>query len=356
MSHFAHRKRLVGMSNSTLVVGAGYGGILTANRLYARGHRVTVINESPDFVDRIRLHEYAAGSRSAVTRPLSAMLRPGIELVVGRATRVRPGISPVVELADGSSWSADHVVLAVGSGAGSGPVTLAGAGDLRRQLRALPAGARVRIDGAGLTGIETATEIARAYPGLGVHLHDPAGPLPSTSPRNQDWLRRRLPRLGVRFSQEPTDADLVIECTGLRVPSLAADSGLPVDRARRVLLQDDLTVCGQPNIWGVGDAGVVHPRPLRMACAVAEPMGGHVADSINTVAMGRPVRPFDFGYMFQCISLGRRDGMIVVVHRDDRPIHFRLTGWAGARFKELISTSAVLVPARWATLYRWAGR
>lgn len=356
MSHFAALNRLVGMSISALVIGAGYGGILTANRLHARGHRVKVINESAEFVDRIRLHEYAAGSRSAVTRPLAGMLRPGIEVVVGRAARVRPGVSPSVELANGSVLAADHVVLAVGSGAGPGPVTLAGSVELRRELKALPAGARVRIDGAGLTGIETATEIAGARPDLGVHLHDPAGPLPSTSPRNQDWLRRRLPGLGVRFSQEPADADLVIECTGLRVPSLVADSGLPVDARGRALLHDDLRVCGQKNMWGVGDAAVVDSRPLRMACAVAEPMGGHVADSIASLADGRPVREFDFGYMFQCISLGRRDGMIVVVHRDDRPTRFRLTGWAGARFKELISTSAVLVPARWASLYRWAGR
>ncbi|MDO5500799.1 MAG: FAD-dependent oxidoreductase [Propionibacteriaceae bacterium] len=342
-------------TTSTLVLGAGYAGVLTANRLAARGHHVTLVSERREFVDRIRLHEYAAATRESATRPLVTMLRPTVAVSLGHATSIHPGPTPTVAFADGTTRSADHVVLAVGSGAGPGPGSLTGAAQLRRKLKTLPARARVLINGAGLTGIETATEIALAHPTLHVLLHDPAGPMPATSQRNRDWLRERLPRLGVDLVDDPPDADHSVDCTGFRVPSLAADSGLPVDPHGRVLLEDTLAVRGERNIWGAGDAGVVASRPSRMACAIAEPMGGHVADAIGAVAAGRPVPAFDFGWAFQCLSLGRRDGMIVFVHRDDRPTGARLTGRVAGWFKELVSTGAVAVPARYAHLYRWLG-
>jgi len=343
----------MGMKTSAVVIGAGYGGILTANRLVARGHYVTLVSERAEFVDRIRLHEYVAGTREHVTGPLASMLRSSIRFVQGRATRIHPGPIPAVTLSDGTTHSADHLVLAVGSGAGPGPAGLDGATALRRQLHSLPARARVLINGAGLTGIETATEIATTHPTLRVLLHDPAGPLPSSSLRNRDWLRQRLPGLGVDFTDQPETADLTVDCTGFRVPTLAADSGLPVDAHGRVLLDDTLAVHGHDNLWGVGDAAVPASRPLRMACAVAEPMGGHVADGIGRYAAGRLVRPFSFGFGFQCISLGRRDAIIVFVHRDDRPTNARLSGRAGAWFKELVSAGAV--PARFAQRYVWLG-
>ncbi|WP_432560630.1 NAD(P)/FAD-dependent oxidoreductase [Granulicoccus sp. GXG6511] len=343
------------MKSSALVIGAGYGGLLTANRLAARGHRVTLVNERAEFVDRIRLHEYVAGTRDHATRPLATMLHHAVRFVQGRATRIHPGRTPAATLSDGSTHAADHLVLAVGSGAGLGPAGLDGATALRRQLHALPAGARVLINGAGLTGIETATEIATAHPALRVLLHDPAGPLPTSSLRNRDWLRQRLPRLGVDLTDQQAEADLTIDCTGFRVPALAAESGLPVDAHGRVLLDDTLAVRGHDNLWGVGDAAVMASRPLRMACAVAEPMGGHVADGIGRYAAGQPVRPFNFGFGLQCVSLGRDDAMIVFVHRDDRPTTARLTGRAGAWFKELVSTAAVVFPARFAQGYVWLG-
>ena len=53
-----------------IVIGAGYAGLLAANRLAARGRRVQLVSSTDGYVDRIRLHEYAAGRRVAPARPL----------------------------------------------------------------------------------------------------------------------------------------------------------------------------------------------------------------------------------------------------------------------------------------------
>jgi NADH dehydrogenase FAD-containing subunit len=91
-------------------------------------------------------------------------------------------------------------------------------------------------------------------------------------------------------------------------------------------------------MYAAGDAAFVssHPIPIRMACATAMPMGGHVADNVRAHLRGEPEQPFRLRYFAQCISLGRQDALIQVVNPDDSPREQVITGRAGALVKELI--------------------
>ena len=80
---------------SVVVIGAGYAGVLATNRFLAslsdaerETVQLTVINSRADFVERIRLHELAAGSRRSVTFPLSDILHRDARRVVGTATAI----------------------------------------------------------------------------------------------------------------------------------------------------------------------------------------------------------------------------------------------------------------------------
>jgi NADH dehydrogenase FAD-containing subunit len=89
-----------------------------------------------------------------------------------------------------------------------------------------------------------------------------------------------------------------------------------------------------PNIYAVGDAAAT---PLRMACATAMPMGAYAADHLAARLNGQPqIEPFRFAYVLQCLSLGRRRALVQFVDRDDTPQERIITGWWGARIKELI--------------------
>ena len=64
------------IESTVTVIGAGYAGVVAANRVQAsltpdeRGRvRVVVINTTGVFVERVRLHELAAGARDSVTLP-----------------------------------------------------------------------------------------------------------------------------------------------------------------------------------------------------------------------------------------------------------------------------------------------
>lgn len=48
------------MHHHTVIIGAGYGGLMTAPRLQRQPTRVTLINAETAFVKRIRLHQIAA--------------------------------------------------------------------------------------------------------------------------------------------------------------------------------------------------------------------------------------------------------------------------------------------------------
>src|SRR5437016_5042280 len=79
-----------------VIVGAGYAGLLATARLAGklrrgRGHQpvnITLVNASDVFVERIRLHEFAA-NQAMKRRPITSVLRgTGVNFVQGYVSRV----------------------------------------------------------------------------------------------------------------------------------------------------------------------------------------------------------------------------------------------------------------------------
>lgn len=96
-----------------LVLGAGYAGLMAALRL-APHTRVTLVDPSTAFTERIRLHERAAG-RPDITHPLDALARRAyIAHVAARATRIDPAARQVTT-DDGRQLPYDRLVYALGS-------------------------------------------------------------------------------------------------------------------------------------------------------------------------------------------------------------------------------------------------
>ncbi|MFD1815080.1 NAD(P)/FAD-dependent oxidoreductase [Rhodococcus gannanensis] len=367
-------------STRIVVVGAGYAGVTAANRIRARAGSdvtVTMVNPIPEFVERIRLHQHAAGADPA-TRPLSEMLHRDVEVVVGSAATIGDG---EVVLADGADVGFDHLVYAVGSGPG-GDVpgienahsvsSLDGSIGLRNALDAARPDAVVTVIGGGLTGIETAAEIAERRPGMAVRLLSSGVVAPGLSDGGRDAVLRSLDRLGVEVREhtpvtriapgEVTVAggstaatDVVVWAGRFVVPDLARRSGLPVDEQGRLRTDETLTAVGRPDVIGVGDAVAPPDRVahhLRMSCQAAIPLGVHGADTVLARLKGREPKPLSIGMTLQCVSLGRGDGVVQVVHRDDSPRRLVLRGRRGSWVKEQICRGTVGLIAKYAGSYR----
>ncbi|MEV0371056.1 FAD-dependent oxidoreductase [Streptomyces sp. NPDC050636] len=365
------------MSHRLVVVGAGYAGLLAAKRLARKLRRsdvtVTLVNASDRFVERVRLHQLAAGQRWAGPSLRQQLSGTSVQLVVGRVTAIdATGRTVCMDVAPGAIGY-DTLVYAVGSRARLGDVPgaaehayavadLEQATRLRHRVTEMASGGTVAVVGGGLTGLETASELAESHPELRVRLFTGADGVGSgLAPRAQTHLLRALDRLDVSVHPKtvvaavredgldtrdgaPFAADAVVWSTGFRAPELARAAGFATDESGRMLVDATLRSVSHPEVYAVGDAAAgvsVSGAPSRMSCQAALPMGRGVADVVAARLTGRAPGPVRIGYTFTNISLGRRDGVVQFTHADDRPRRFVLTGRAAAAFKETVVRSTV---------------
>ncbi|MEU6229318.1 FAD-dependent oxidoreductase [Streptomyces sp. NPDC047042] len=346
-----------------VVIGGGYAGVMAANRLLQRDDvTVTLINSRPDFVERIRLHQLAGGTHSAVS-DYRKVLGERVRLVVDTVTRI-DAAGRGVELASGDTLGYDYLIYAVGSGSADPGVpgaaefaypvaTFEEAQRLRSVLDAAPATAPVTVVGAGPTGIETAAELAEAGRTVTLVCGGLLGPY--LHPKGRGSLAGRLARLGVSVLEGPGTkvtevsgdavrladgrelaSSVTIWTAGFGVPDLAARSGLSTDALGRLLADESLTSVDDERIVAAGDSAAPSDMPFRMSCQAAGPLGAHAADTVLSRIAGERPAPFDLGFAGQCISLGRRAGIFQFAHKDDTAKRLHIGGWTGAKVKELV--------------------
>ncbi|MFJ8692157.1 NAD(P)/FAD-dependent oxidoreductase [Streptomyces roseolilacinus] len=366
------------MQHRIIVLGAGYTGAIVAGRLARRLHRddvaVTLVNAEPDFVERVRMHELAVG-RDLRPRPFGEMFAgTGVELRLGKVTGVDADRRTVtVADADGGAGELgyDTLVYALGSGWDDQGVpgtaehaheiaSRPGALRLRGRLAELGAGRPVVVVGGGLTGLEAATEIAEARPDLAVTLAVRGGLGDWLSDKGRGHLRRVLGRLGVTVHEHTavtgveadrvTTADgktlpaaVTVWTTGFAVHPIARATTLETTETGRIVVDGTMRSVSHPDVYAVGDAAsAMGPgdKPLRMSCASGVPTAWQAADAIAARLTGGKLPNTPIRYFNQCISLGRREGLIQYVTADDRAVSAALTGRLAAAYKELVCKGA----------------
>lgn len=352
------------MTNNThvVVVGAGYAGTLAANRLRQRPDvDITVVNPRPVFVERIRLHQLVADT-GAATADYATLLGEGIQLVVDAVDRIDATARRLV-LTSGAELDYDYLIYAVGS-TGAMPHSVPGATEfaygicdlesaqrLHYALTDLPLGAPVTVVGGGLTGIETASELAERGRPVTLVCGGPLGA--SLSKRGRRSVRKQLRARGVVVAEFVTATEVrwdsvvlsdgavlpsmaTVWTAGFAVPDLAARSGLRTDEIGRLLTDETLTCIDDDRIVAAGDAAAPSGRPLRMSCQAAGPLGAQAANTVLARIAGQDPAPLDQAFVGQCISIGRSGGTLQFAHTDDTPVNLALGGRVTAAIKERI--------------------
>jgi NADH dehydrogenase FAD-containing subunit len=380
------------MKHRIVVLGAGYAGASVAGRLARRLHAddvdVTVVNAEPDFVERVRLHQVAAGQELR-HRPLRDILAgTGATLRVARVTAVDVERRTVSIAAAGGAGQAegaragdtdelayDTLVYALGSslaergvpGVGEHTDDVAsrpGALRLRDRLAELAPGGRVVVVGGGLTGIEAATEIAEARGDLEVALAVRGGLGDWLSDAGQRHLRAVCDRLGITVHEHADvervgaaevlaggttiPADVTVWAAGFAVHPIAAATGLRVSARGQIVVDGTMRSVSHPDVYAVGDAALAEGplgTPLRMSCASGIPMAWQAADSIAARLTGGKLPNTPLRYVHQCISLGRQDAVIQLVTADDRARPAAPGGRLAAGYKELVCKGAAFMVA-----------
>ncbi|MBQ0901004.1 NAD(P)/FAD-dependent oxidoreductase [Micromonospora sp. U21] len=359
-------------THRVLILGAGYAGMAAAIQLAARTKRradvqVTLVNAQERFTERLRLHMVATGQQLH-ERDIPALLADaGAQFVRGWVTAV-DAHAKTVRIDDSRVLHYDTLVYGLGSVADTTLVpgvedhayTLDNAQDavsLADRLARLAEGTVVVV-GSGLTGVESAAEIAERYPRLNVVLAGRQEPGATMNPRARAYVRAALDRLGVQVrsgtavtkvlpdsvelaGETTIAADVVLWTGGTRVSPLAAAAGLTVDQRGRVVTDATLRSVSHPDVYAIGDAAAIRQGygVMHGTCQSGMPTGVHAAVSITRVLDGRQPRPFRFGYYHTPVSLGRHDAVVQFTHPDDSPRRVCLTGRAAVWYKETVGAS-----------------
>lgn len=365
-----------------VVIGGGYAGTLAANHLRVRPDiDVTLVNPRPAFVERIRLHQYVAGNHQA-TVDYGTLLGDGVQLLVDTATRIDAADRRIL-LASGRELGYDYLIYAAGS-TGTVASTVPGATEfaypvaefeaaqrLRVRLDELHPDAPVIVVGGGLTGIETASELA----GQGRTVTLVCGRIlaPSLSAPGRRSVAKALGRLDVDVheSAEVTEvrpdavvlndgstlpSAVTVWTAGFGVPDLAAASGLATDTLGRLLTDETLTSVDNPWIVAAGDAAAPSGQPLRMSCQAAGPLGAQAANTVLSRIVGTEPAALNQAFVSQCISVGRHAATLQLSHLDDTPVKTYVGGRLAAAIKEAICKGTVWAMRREAAKpgsYRW---
>ena len=370
-------------SRRIVLLGGGYAGLTAAERLSrllpTQRLSITLVDARPQFQERIRLHQVAAGQAPLAHDYRSFLAQRDIAFIQARATALDPTARTLaLALPDGDmvtlAW--DHLVLALGSDMDVD--ALPGVREHAQALDSLAAAQRIHaglvqaprqrvlVVGGGLTGIETAAELAASHPQATVTLavHQPwhAERVPNgLSAKAVAYLDQYFERHGIALHSgarvarlEPGVAqldddrsvpfDLCIWTSGFRAGALAGRAGLQVDAVGRVRVDAALRSISHPHIVAVGDAAAAASPgsgPCRIGCATALAMGTAGARTVKALLGGREPAALRFNYLFRNISLGRDDGIIQFVDRRDVPRDLVWTGARAARWKEYVCTDTL---------------
>lgn len=379
-----------------LILGGGYAGIMTALRLAGRLKNpndvsITLINASDTFTERIRLHQVVAGDKLR-QHSIPRLLRGrNIRFVQGWITALKPDQHQVQAIVNGESQTFDYDVLVYGLGSHTDLDSVPGVRDYAYTLdpksaqtlrgvlpRIVAQQGTLLICGGGLTGIEAATEFASRFPKLNVRLVTQGELGGALSAKGREYILQTFARMNIQLDEHVTiqavnrdsitledgrtiPHNAVVWAGSFNTPELAKQAGVMVNGKNQILIDLYLRSISHPDIFVVGDAGqfVTDPgAPIRMACATGMPIGVQGGENVAALVQDQPLKPFNFNYMLQCISLGRHNGLVQFVHGNDAPKERILKGRMGAWVKEMIcrfTIWAMKAERRFPGSYTWAG-
>ena len=180
------------------------------------------------------------------------------------------------------------------------------------------------------------------------------------SPKGRGHLRKVFGKLGITAHEDTAvtavEADRVVTADGGLVPAavtvwttgfavhpIARATTLEVTGTGQIVVDRTMRSVSHPDVYAIGDAAMAMgpgDKPLRMSCASGGFTAWQAADAIVARLTGGKLPKVPIRYFNQCISLGRREGLIQYVTADDRAVRAALTGRFAAVYKELVCKGA----------------
>lgn len=381
-----------------LILGAGYGGLMTAihlqKRLRAKDAEITLVNKNSYHYETTWLHEASAGTLrpEQVHYEIRDVLHK--KVIFKQATVEKIDIHYKIVQTDQGELFYDYLVVALGfegetfgiDGLDKYTFGITNVNDARKirdhihtqfakwasqaSFEKDDALLTIVVGGAGFTGIEFIGELANKVPELCREYDVPiekvriicveAAPtiLPMFSETLVNHAVHVLNNKGIEFSVgtpvvqatkegvkikkghnqfEFIKADTVVWAAGVRGPRIVEESDLPSSRAR-VAVEDDLSVPGYQEIFMVGDCAFLvnkeTERPYPPTAQIAVQQATTVARNLVALVKGKETKPFIPDLKGTVCSLGGSDAISNVFGKE-------ITGKPAYIMKKVIDNRAL---------------
>jgi NADH dehydrogenase len=116
---------------------------------------------------------------------------------------------------------------------------------------------------------------------------------------------------GVRIGEERIAARTVLWGAGVRASPLLTTLDVPLDRAGRVPVRDDLSIDGDDRVFVIGDAAAiaVDGKPVPGVAPAAMQMGRHAGENVLRFLRSEPRRAFRYVDKGSLATIGRRSAV-----------------------------------------------
>lgn len=398
-----------------VIIGGGFAGLYCARNLGRAPVRVTLVDARNFHLFQPLLYQVATASLSPadIAMPLRYVLRgqENTQVWLGTVMGIDTA-SRTVDLSGGGALRYDYLVLATGAThayfghdewaeRAPGLKTVDDATEIRRRFlfafeaaeREGDPAARERlltfaIVGAGPTGVELAgamAEIARQVMPREFRSIDTktarillleGGPrvLPTYTEESSESAQRQLEHLGVEVHTNAlvtgiTDESVIIGdhdipaanvfwAAGVAASPLGAELGVPLDRAGRVIVEEDCSVPGHPEILVLGDLAHVEQdgRQVPGVAPAAIQMGRHAARVLRATVAGEPRPAFRYRDKGNLATIGRARAVAEIAGAKLSGLIAWLV-WAFVHILYLIGfRNRMVVMIEWAWSYLWFKR
>ena len=343
-----------------VIVGGGFGGLQCAKALKHAPIEITLIDRTNHHCFQPLLYQVATAALnpSDIAYPIRSVVshQKNTNVILGEVSAIDVD-RKVVKMNDGEI-AYDYLIVATGATHSyfnhpdwernaPGLKTIEDALEIRRRvLLAFEAAEKETnadaqqawltfvIIGGGPTGVELAgalSEIARHTMMRDFRNIKPSSArvlllegkervLPVYPPDLSEKARKQLQSLGVevitgamvtnvddhsvKIGETTIPTRTVLWAAGVQASPLARTLGAPLDRAGRVLVNDDLSIPNHPEVFVIGDLAMLKtPAPGVAPAAIQE--GVHTAKNIQRLMSGKPTLPFKYWDKGSLATIGR---------------------------------------------------
>ncbi len=300
-----------------VLLGAGYGNMTIMQGLLKKipnDVEIILIDRTPFHSIKTEFYAIAAGTVSDTDVRVPLPEHPQLKFIEGSVDRIDLENDRVL-LEDGQAVAYDELVIGLGCednyhgvpGADENTYSIQSIHNARatyQDLLGLKGGSTVGIVGAGLSGIELASELRESRPDLNIKLFDRGPRILRDFPERlsnyiQEWFdahnveviaKSNITRVddGILYNHEdqiPVDA--VVWTAGVRPVQPVRDlENIEQDRGKRVVLNKYHQIPNYPNVYVVGDCASLPHAP---SAQLAEVHGEQIVTVIRKTWKGEPL-------------------------------------------------------------------